>query len=228
MTPELCEHFRGLIAMEIVGQISEEERVALVAHIDGCAACREEHHDLAVLPSVLAAGDPDHFGEHELPFRLQSAVLQELRSEEKRERRARRTRSVALAGAAACVAAGVLAVSLVLSTGTGAKEVALEGPAYVHAFARLTPESWGTEIDLRESGQKVGQVVTVFMHTTSNTWWQAGTYRTVSGTVHVTMGCALQMSSITGVGIRSHTGRLLLSGDVVHHKKGTPGAVDPL
>ena len=227
MTAEPCEHFRGLIAMEIVGQISEEERVALLAHVDGCAACREERHDLSVLPSVLAAGDPDHFGEHELPFRLQSAVLQQLRSEEKQERRARRTRSFALGGVAACVAAGVLAVSLVLSAGTGAKQVALEGAAYVHAFARLTPEPWGTQIDLRESGQKVGEVVTVFMRTTSDTWWQAGTYRTASGTVHVTLGCALQMSSITGVGIRSHTGRLLLYGDVVHHRKGTPVASTP-
>jgi hypothetical protein len=105
--------------------------------------------------------------------------------------------------------------------------VALEGPAYVHAFARLTPEPWGTQVDLRESGQKVGQSVTVFMRTTSDTWWEAGTYRTVSGTVHVTMGCALQMSSIAGVGIRSHTGRLLLYGDVVHHKKGSPAASNP-
>jgi len=48
-----------------------------------------------------------------------------------------------------------------------------------------------------------------------------------SGTVHVTMGCALQMSSIAGVGIRSHTGRLLLYGDVVHHKKGSPAASNP-
>jgi hypothetical protein len=218
MTPELCEHFRGLIAMEIVGQISDEERVALVAHVDGCAACREERHDLSVLPAVLVAGDPDHFGEHELPFRLQSAVLQQLRAEQRHERRARRTRTIALSGVAACVVAAALAVSLVLTAGNGAKQVALEGPPNVHAFVRLTPKPWGTQVDLQESGQKVGQIVTVAMHTTSGSWWSAGTYRTVGGTVHVTMGCALTITSITGVGVRSHTGRLLLYGDVVRHK----------
>jgi Putative zinc-finger len=223
MTTEPCEHFRGLIAMEIVGQLSDDERVALVAHVDGCAACREERHDLSVLPAALEAGDPDHFGEHELPFRLQSAVLQRLRVEERHERRARRSRIIALSAVAATVAGVALAVSLVLSAGNGAKQVDLQGPSNVHAFARLTPQPWGTQVDLRASGQKIGQVVTVDVSTTSGTWWQVGTYRTVGGTIHVTMGCALKMTSITGVGVRSHTGRLVLYGDVVrHHKQKSP------
>jgi hypothetical protein len=127
-----------------------------------------------------------------------------------------------LSTAAAGVVGIALAVSLLLSAGTGAKQVALEGASNVHAFARLTPEPWGTQVDLRESGQKIGQVVIVDMRTTSGTWWQAGTYRTVSGTLHVTMGCALKLSSISGVGVRSHAGRLVLYGDVVrHHQRHT-------
>ena len=31
-----CEHFRGLIALEVVGQLSTDERVALMAHTEGC------------------------------------------------------------------------------------------------------------------------------------------------------------------------------------------------
>jgi hypothetical protein len=175
----------------------------------------------------LETGDPDHFGEHDLPFRLQSAVLQRLRIEERHERRARRSRSIALATVAACVAGAALAVSLVLSAGNGAKQVALEGPPSIHAFARLTPQPWGTQVDLRASGQKIGQVVTVDVRTTGGSWWKVGTYRTVSGTIHVTMGCALKMTSIAGVGIRSHTGRLVLYGDVVRHHKKSPATPHP-
>ena len=227
MTPEPCEHFGGLIAMEVVGQISVDEQVALTAHVDGCSACREERRDLLVLPAVLVNGDPDHFGEHELPFRLQSAVLQQLRVEERHEHRSRRSRSIVLSAAAAAVVGIALTVSLLLSAGTGAKQVALEGAPNVHSFAKLTPEPWGTQVDLRESGQKIGQIVTVEMRTTSGTWWQAGTYRTASGTVHVTMGCALKLTSISGVGVRSHAGRLVLYGDVVRHHQKSDGSGRP-
>ena len=68
------------------------------AHTEGCRSCRDERQDLMSLSTVLGTADPDRFNEHELPFRLQTAVLERLRAEERRERRARLSRTVLLVG----------------------------------------------------------------------------------------------------------------------------------
>jgi hypothetical protein len=207
-----CEHFRGLVAMEVVGQLSADERVALSAHTEGCPTCRDERGDLMMLSMVLGAADPDHFNDRELPFALQSTVLERLRAEERRERRTQRARYVLGSAAAAVVAAVVLVVTLVGSTSPGTRTFALRGLPTVHATASLTPESWGTSLDLRESGQPVGTVLTVAVRTPSGSWWPMGTYRTSGTTVHVTMACALGLSDITGVWVRDHTGHVVLHG----------------
>jgi hypothetical protein len=211
MISDPCEHFRGLIAMEVVGQLSVDERIALGAHTEGCSSCRDERRDLMMLPMVLGAADPDHFTDHELPFGLHTAVLDRLRAEERRERRSHRARYLVVAAAAAVLAV-VLAVSLAWPSGAVTKTLALEGLPTVHATARLTAEPWGTAMDLRESGQPAGQVLSVSVRTVSGSWWQTGTYRTVGSSVRLTMACAIPMSSIKGVWIRDHNGHTIMHG----------------
>jgi anti-sigma factor RsiW len=213
MMSDPCERFQGLIAMEVVGQLSVDERVALGAHTEGCSACRDERQDLSMLSMVLGAADPDHFNEPELPFGLQTAVLDRLRAEERRERRTHRARYM-VSAAAAVVAALVLTLTLAWPSGTVTRTLALEGAHDVHATARLTAEPWGTEMELRESGQPPGQVLSVSVRTVSGSWWQTGTYRTVGSSVRITMSCALQLSLIKGVWIHDHAGHTVLHGYV--------------
>jgi anti-sigma factor RsiW len=59
VTTDRCDPFEGMIAMEVVGQLPDPERIALIAHLDGCPSCREERHDLVSLATVLPAADPD-------------------------------------------------------------------------------------------------------------------------------------------------------------------------
>jgi hypothetical protein len=207
-----CEHFRGLIAMEVVGQLSVHERVALGAHVEGCPSCRDERHDLMMLPMVLGTADPDRFTEHELPFALQSAVLERLRAEERRERRAHRSRYVVGSAAAAVLVAIAVVLTLAWPSGPRTTTVALVGPPTVHATARLTAEPWGTAMDLRESGQPSGEVLTVSVRTVSGSWWMTGTYRTEGTSVRVDMACALKMSKIESVWVREASGRTVLHG----------------
>jgi len=214
VTADPCEHFQGLIAMEVVGQLSVEERVALSAHTEGCLACRDERRDLMMLSMVLSTADPDRFNEDELPFDLQTAVLERLRAEERRERRARRSRYVLGSAAAAVVAAVVLAVTLAWPSGPTTKTVVLTGLPKVHATARFTSEPWGTAMDMRESGQPAGEVLTVSVRTTSGSWWQTGTYTTAGSSVRVTMACALKLSEIRSVWVRDHHGHVVLHGYV--------------
>jgi len=219
--PEPCEHFRGLVAMEVVGQLAVHERVALSAHTEGCSSCREERQELMMLSMVLGAADPDHFNDNELPFALQTAVLDRLRGEERAERRAQRSRYVVGSVAAALVAATVLALTLAWPSGPVTKTVALHGLPEVHATARLTAEPWGTAMELHESGQPPGEVLTVSVRTVSGSWWQTGTYRTAGDSLRVTMACALKMSKITGVWVRNDTGRVVMHGYLYDGGDGT-------
>ena len=207
-----CEHFQGLIAVEVVGQLSDDGHLALDAHTEGCPDCRDERSDLMALSTVLGAADPDHFNEHELPFTLQSTVLDRLRAEDRRDRRGRRFRYVLGSAAAAVLVGIVLAVTLAWPSGPGTRTVNLVGLPEVHATARLTPEPWGTALELRETGQSAGEVLSVSVRTASGSWWQMGTYRTAGTSVRVTMACALKISNIEGVSVLDHSGHVVMHG----------------
>jgi len=214
VTPDRCAHWHGLLALEVVGQLEEEDRLALSAHLDGCQACQDERRDLAGLARVLPAADPDALGGHEVPFELQSAVLDRLRADARHHHRLRGARWGIGAVAAVAVA---LALVLGLSgshrpSGTG-YSVALKGASGVTASVRLTSEPWGTAIHLEENGQPGGQLLTVSMRSAGGSWWAAGTYRTVTGhTVQVDLACGVPATEISSIWVRNNSGRTVLKG----------------
>ena len=187
-----CDHFEGLIALDVVGQLSDDERVALTAHLDGCPACRDEHHALAALTTVLPAADPDRFDEEEMPFELHTKVLDALQAAGRLDR-SRRHRRVALGAVAAVVVALAVLGALTLPGGSpNARTLALSGPGGVRATVRLTAETWGTAVHLEATDDPKNTTLWVTMQTESGSWWFAGTYRTTAhGSVQVDMACAL-------------------------------------
>jgi Putative zinc-finger len=215
MITDRCDPFRGMIAVEVVGQLSDHERVALIAHLDGCPACRDERRDLMALATVLPAADPDRLDETRMPLGLQATVLDRLRDDARHDRRRRRARYVVGSVAAAVVAAVALIVTLAWP-GPQRATVALSAPPGIHASAVLKAETWGTALDLRESGQPAGQILFVSMRTESGSWWELGTYQTVGSSVHVTMACALKLAQIDGVWVRDSSGHVVLQGYLGH------------
>jgi hypothetical protein len=214
VTPDRCDHWHGLLALEIVGQLEEKDRMALSAHRDGCQACSDERRDLAGLTRILPAADPDALGGHEVPFELQSAVFDRLRADARHHHRVRGAR-----WGVGAVAAAVVALALVFGLsgsprppGTG-YTVALKGASGVRASARLTSQPWGTAIHLQETGQPGDQVLTVSMRSTSGSWWEAGTYRTVTGhAVSVELACGVPWSKISSIWVRTEAGKTVLRG----------------
>jgi len=206
-----CGPFEGLIALEVVGQLTDDERVALTAHLEGCPACRDEHHALQALAAVLPAADPDRFDQEEMPFELQTKVLGTLRAASRQERSRRRVR-LALGAAAAVVVALAVVGSLTLVGGSGnVRTVALSGPGGVHATVRLTAQAWGTAVHLEATDDPSDTTLWVTMQTESGSWWFAGTYRTAAhGTVQVDMACALPLSQIEGVRVRDSKGTTVM------------------
>ena len=128
VTPDRCDHWHGLLALEVVGQLVEEDRLALSAHLDGCAACRDERNGFVGLARILPAADPDHIGGHDVPFELQTAVFERLRADVRGDHRRRGARIV-LGGVAAAAVAVALVFGLSGSTSGPGKgyTVALSG-----------------------------------------------------------------------------------------------------
>jgi hypothetical protein len=217
VTGDRCDRWHGLLALEVVGQLDEKDRLALSAHLDGCQACRDERSGLIGLAKILPAADPDHLGGHDVPFELQSAVFERLRADARHDHRLRRGRYVLGGVAAAVVAAVALTVGLSGSPTAprpGRPEaLTLTGSPGVKATARLTAEPWGTAIHLQEVGQPGGEVLSVSMRSTSGSWWAAGTYQTVTGrTVQVELACGVPVSKIASVWVRNKAGQTVLRG----------------
>jgi predicted anti-sigma-YlaC factor YlaD len=216
VTSPLCDHWRGLLAADVLGEPVGEFRAALDDHLAHCEACRYERDELARMSDVLPLADPAHFEEHQMPPELEEAVLTRLAADARSARRRRRSRVGlgALGAVAAVLAAVVLSVTLTATPAPG-RTVALRGPGGVVASVRLTSEPWGTAVHLSEQGQPAGRVLWVSMRTTDGTWWPTGTYTTVAGrAVDVDMACALASNRIASVWVRDAQGHTVLQGYV--------------
>ena len=203
-----CDHFEGLIALDVVGQLSDDERVALTAHLDGCPTCRDEHHALGALTTVLHAAEPDRFDEEAMPFELHTKVLDALRAAGRLDR-SRRHRRVALGAVAAVVVALAVLGALTLPGGSpNRSDAGVVGPRRRPCrVVRLTAETWGTAVHLEATDGPKNTTLWVTMQTASGSWWFAGTYRTTAhGSVQVDMACTLPLSQIEGVSVPRQQG----------------------
>jgi hypothetical protein len=216
MSTAACEQARGQLALAVIGRLPEDEQLALESHLDGCEDCRGELDSLSGLQSALAAAEPDRI-DHvvEVPETLRVAVLGSLRTEVARQRRSTRVRFAAAAVAIllALGAVGLATNALVGSHNTSPNHTfALSGPGGAHGTVRLTSEPWGTSVELSASGQRGGQVLTVSMRTWGGSWWETGTYTTVtSGHVNVPMSCAVPLSEISAVIVTNAKGQQVMS-----------------
>lgn len=214
MSTATCEQARGQLALAAIGRLPENERLALQAHLDGCEECRVELAHLSKLGPALSAAEPDRIDHaSEIPESLRASVLQSLGAEAAKHHRSARVR-FASAAAVVLLALGAVGVVAALEGSHNtppSQTFALSGPGGAHASVQLVSESWGTSVEMNASGQKGGQVLTVSMRTTDGSWWEAGTYQTVSaGHVDVIMGCALPASSIDAVRVTNASGQQVL------------------
>lgn len=138
--------FRHDDAAYVMGVLDDAERVAFERHLQDCPQCRarvdQARATLGLLAGVAEPEPAPPLPDTLLPGLLRSAA---------RERRRRRGLVGGLAGvAAACaVALVVLLWPAAGSSGAGEQHFAAVRPNPVTATARLTTETWGTEIELR-------------------------------------------------------------------------------
>jgi len=208
------EHWHGLIALEVVGQLDNAEEVALDAHIEQCDSCRDERRTMTSLAQAIEGADPEHVEPGGVPLSVEQSVLRFLRDAERRTVVSNRRRYV-LAGTAAAACMALLGLGLSFALSSAGKSISLSGNGAASASVTLSAESWGTSVRLTETDPHATTTLTVWMRTKSGSWWEAGTYRTSTGrSVNVPMACAVPTSEITGLWIRNPNGETVLKGYV--------------
>jgi anti-sigma factor RsiW len=180
----------GAYALDLLGP---HERLAVDAHLAGCADCRAVLAELRPAADALACADPDRVGTPvpQPPPGLAEVILERVRAE---RRRSWRRWARPAAAAAVAVAAG-------FGVGWWAHpsppEVPLEPVAVlaadpaVRASADLVPHTWGVEVKLSGSGFAAGRVYRVFVTDSAGARVSAGEF---IGTGQTPMVCNLNSS----------------------------------
>lgn len=181
MTTDGCRNWKEWLGAYALGQLPEQEKLALEAHLEGCAACRTEVDSLLAVSRLLPHADPEHFGPApQPPAELGRRIAATIGSERRAKQRQRRLRFGLGFGGAAAAAAAVLAI-FVLSGGESSgpeRHVSFRSlPDGVKIGATLEPQAFGTEIHMYVKGISSGTLCQVYMRGPDGKDISAGTFR---------------------------------------------------
>jgi Putative zinc-finger len=180
MKPESCREWRESLGAYALGQLGEEERVRLEAHLEGCPSCSAEIEQLAALSHPMSLADPARFDSAPaLPPALAGRVAAAIGGELQTQRRRRFGFGFGFAGAAAAVAA-VLAIFVFTGGSSQGPErhVSFASlPKGTEISAKLIPNAFGTEIHMYVKGVDSGTLCRVYLKSREGTELSAGTFR---------------------------------------------------
>jgi hypothetical protein len=182
MKTDDCRHWKESLGAHALGQLSGQEKIALEAHLEGCAACRDEADSLLAVSRLLPHADPAHFGPApQPPAELGRRIAATIGSERRAKRRERRLRlGLGFSGVAAAVAAAALAIFVLSGGESGGPEqqIAFRSlPDGVKIGATLEPQAFGTEIHMYVKGISSGTLCRVYMRGPDGKDVSAGTFR---------------------------------------------------
>jgi hypothetical protein len=220
------EHWKGLLALEAVGQLDRADRSELVAHTGGCRECREDRADLAAVVRALDLIDGAIFGQ---TYSLEGAPEQVSEASAARDTAGltlltnprpgssggggtiRRSLLVTMTAVAAIAVVVVGALALSGHPSLPTRTVALHGHDGAYGTAVLVAKPWGTSIDLSDRGQRSRQILTVSMQAEYGRAWTAGSFNSGdAGGVRVTLACALPIRQIRRVVVMNSSGNEIL------------------
>jgi hypothetical protein len=206
MTAERCREWRESLGAAALGRLPEGERVALEAHLEGCAECRAELASLASVARLMPLADPERFAAAPVPPpALAGRVAATIRSERRSAGRRRLRLRLALGGATAAVAAAALAL-FVLPSGepTPEQHVTFASlPPGMKIAATLEPHAFGTEIHMYVHGVRSGTLCRVFLRGPGGARLPAGSFRyRWSDDDQAVLSSALDVSQAKAIGVQ--------------------------
>jgi hypothetical protein len=206
MRAEECRIWRERIGALVLGQLSDDERAATEAHLEGCPACRAEAEALAPVAALLSRADPDRLAPVPAPPRqLGERIVRRISAERRARRRRRFGIGIGLAGATA--AAATLAISLIGSSeSTTARQVAFRSlPRGASAEATIAPRPWGSDVSIRVEGFRPGTICRVWLRRSDGTRIAAGSFRYLYAgeSEEAGLSSAVAVDEATAVGLRA-------------------------
>jgi hypothetical protein len=169
MKTDGCRHWKEALGAYALGHLCDDERAALEAHLEGCAACRAEADSLLAVSRLLPHADPARFGPPpQPPPELGQRIAATLGAERRSKQRQRRLRfGLGLGGAAAA------------AEEAGPEQHVAFGslPSGVRIAATLEPQAFGTEIHMYVKGISSGTLCHVYMRGPGGEDVSAGTFR---------------------------------------------------
>jgi hypothetical protein len=217
MMAEGCRPWREMLGAYVLRQLPRDDRVALEAHVDGCAACDAELQELRPVAEALPAADPAHLGARPAPpADLGDRVAARIRSARTSKARRRWKVAVASLAAAAVVAVSTLAVSAALRPDRHDYEV-FDFPVLpvgVVAKAFLYPPEEGTpgvEVWLEVDGLQPGASYAIWVERRSTgERVKCGTFEAVDGAAHVVLPSVVDRADTGAVGVSTVEGEFVM------------------
>ena len=210
---EPCAEWSTEVSALALGALSPEERIALLAHLDGCPACSTALAELRGSVSLLDRADPERIGAlAPAPRGLDARVLEAVEGERARAARRRLVTRWGLAAAAAAlvVAGGGALLSSRQSEPTPAGDVvALGDPARLgqpQVTATLTAKAWGTAVELVVVGSEPSVVYRVWLADAEGARTPAGTFMGADRTLTVATAAGLARPHAVAIGLSTDTG----------------------
>jgi hypothetical protein len=207
MKADDCRDWRLALGAYALGNLPEEERLGLSAHLEGCPECRAEAESLAAVARLLPLADPSSFSRPapQPSPQLGKRIAAKIGGERRTSRRRRRF-GFALGGATAVVAAVLAIVVLPLGDGgTPAQHVEFASlPEGVKIAATLEPHAYGTSIHMYVHGIRSGTLCRVFLRGPGGKRVPAGTFRYRWGDdSDAVLSSALDLSRTRALGVRA-------------------------
>lgn len=222
--PREHRHWREMLGAYALGELDENQRTALRAHLDGCEHCRAQLREVEPVAAALAEADPRLFEAEEprpsadLWERTIARVDRARQTEDELQRR-RRNRlvrwSAFVAAAALLVVIGSFALVPKIA-GPPLEPVAFsEVPAGVEAEANLIDHTWGTETVLVVSGLEDGETYRLTLRDEEGEAVPSGAFiGTGNRPIECRMNAALLREEATGLEVRTSGGKLVLEADL--------------
>lgn len=182
MKADGCRRWKEALGAYALGHLPAEERAALEAHLEGCAACRAEADSLLAVSRLLPHADPARFGPApQPPPELAKRIAATIAAEQRAKQRQRRLRvGLGLGGIAAAAAAAVLAIFVLAGGEESGPQQHVSFPALpsgVKIAATLDPQPYGTAIHMYVKGISSGTLCRVYMRGPGGTNVSAGSFR---------------------------------------------------
>jgi anti-sigma factor RsiW len=221
VTTEACRDWRGALGAAAIGRMDPAEEIGLLAHLDGCAACRAELRDLTAVAHSLAAVPMENVtsAPAEPAGALAERVLESVAHERDVLRGRRKRRVMVGAGAFASAAAAVVALVLALGVGVGGpaagtKVVLGSTIPGVSASATLRSEAVGTKVDVKVAGLHPGHYYWLWVTGDDGHRIPAGTFSGTRRSTKMELLAALPLSEARRIWVTDDKHKVVLDAPV--------------